>query len=129
MSSKLRLTLACLAASTLAATLLSAPPALADASSSSSSCLSVPSEPALNSSASHIQTEVRSDCGAPTVLWLVREATPTQPRTIQERYVLPGTEAAVSMYCRRSGTHTYQAIVWDPNMMFRRTSDTVTLTC
>ncbi|MFE1165796.1 hypothetical protein [Nocardiopsis sp. NPDC058789] len=74
-------------------------------------------------------TSASSTCGAPTVLWLVRLATPTQPRLIEERFVLPGATGSVRVDCRRSGTHTYEAVVWDPNMMFNRVSDTVTLTC
>ncbi|MEV2275145.1 hypothetical protein AB0I72_06130 [Nocardiopsis sp. NPDC049922] len=121
---KLRPFLATALAAVSVTTTLSAPPALADAS-----CLSVPTDPVLTSSGSHVQATARSECGALTVLWLVREATATRPRTIQERYLEPGTEQTVSMYCRRSGTHSYQAMVWDPNMMFRRTSDSVTITC
>ncbi|MFD6949696.1 hypothetical protein A6A08_01435 [Nocardiopsis sp. TSRI0078] len=116
------LTTALAAAATAA--LLHAQPAWAD-----TSCLSVPTDPALSASGTHVSAGARNGCGALTVLWLVRLATPTQPRTIQERALPAGTEGTVHVDCRRTGTHSYQAVVWDPNMMFNRTSSTVTLTC
>lgn len=118
-------------AAVVAAPFLWAAPASASPSPTAAlpSCLSVPDDPALSAEGTHVSTTARSTCGAPTVLWLVRVATPTQPRVVEERFVFPGAEASVRLDCRRSGTHSYEAVVWDPNMMFNRVSATVTLTC
>lgn len=97
---------------------------------SPSSCVQSPSRPTL-SRTGHIRISTVNDCDIYAIFWLMRFGAADQSgwRTITERWVPPRSPSTIDHICRGSGTHTYKAVMFDPNMMGYFASDPVRITC
>ena len=104
--------------------------AVDDDSGSPTLCLGAPETPYKSATGIYIRTSARNDCGIFTVVWILRyQEQESAWRTIFERYVQPGTTGYIEWNCWGTGTYTYRAIHWDPNMAFNKMSPTVEFTC
>ncbi|MEU9510348.1 hypothetical protein AB0D32_29175 [Micromonospora sp. NPDC048170] len=94
------------------------------------SCVSAPSTPEKSPTGVAVRSVATNDCTVYAIFWLMRyESTDTGWRTVLERWMDPGTVNRLDFPCRASGTWSYRAVVWDPNMMGYLTSPEARITC
>lgn len=112
----------------LAAATLGPAPARAD--TAPATCVTAPSTPTLSPTGVSVRSVATNGCTVYAIFWLMRwQSTDTGWRTVLERWMDPGTVNRLDFVCRGSGTWTYRAVVWDPNMMGYLTSPDARITC
>lgn len=93
-------------------------------------CISAPETPHKSSSGFRILSSARNTCGTPATFWLMRyDAGRSEWHSVTENVIPAGGTASADWPCKGSGTHTYRAVQFDPNMMFNRASPVVSITC
>ncbi len=107
-----------------------APPAPPAPPTSPRECISAPETPHKSSSGFRILSSARNACGTPTTFWLMRyDAGRSEWHSVTENVIPAGGTASAEWLCKGSGTHTYRAVQFDPNMMFNKPSPVVSITC
>ncbi|MEW2383566.1 hypothetical protein AB0873_15955 [Micromonospora sp. NPDC047707] len=105
-------------------------PAPARADTAPATCVTAPSTPTLSPTGVSVRSVATNGCTVYAIFWLMRwQSTDTGWRTVLERWMDPGTVNRLDFACRGSGTWTYRAVVWDPNMMGYLTSPDARITC
>jgi hypothetical protein len=94
------------------------------------SCVSTPTVP-VKTPLGHIRSVAQNDCDIYAIFWVMRydSADQTGWRTINERWVTPRMTSVIDIDCRGTGTFSYKAIMWDPNMMGYHVTAAVQITC
>ncbi|RKR86887.1 hypothetical protein BDK92_1156 [Micromonospora pisi] len=93
-------------------------------------CITTPTTPSRDPGGFRIFTTASNGCAAPTTLWLVRhEADGSAWHSSTEIVLMPGASGRLDWPCRSTGTGTYSAIQFDPNMAFNKSTPQVLITC
>ncbi|MFE9202424.1 hypothetical protein [Micromonospora sp. NPDC007230] len=93
-----------------------------------STCITMPTTPARDGF--RVFSQAHNGCSAPTTLWLIRHAADGSPwHTPTEVVLMPGTSGRLDMPCRGTGTQTYSAVQFDPNMAFNLSTPRVLISC
>ncbi|MEU6077424.1 hypothetical protein [Micromonospora sp. NPDC047074] len=91
-------------------------------------CITMPTTPARDGF--RVFSQGHNGCSAPTTLWLVRHGADGSPwHSATEVVLMPGATGRLDLPCRGTGTQTYSAIQFDPNMAFNLSTPRVLITC